>query len=183
MLARVGVSIEVVPAEVDESVRAGEEAVPYAARVAADKAAAIAGAHPERWILAADTVVEVDGVLLGKAADAREARSMVARLAGRVHRVTTAFAVRGPGGARADEAVTAEVVFRPLTDAEVHAYIESGEWRGKAGAYAIQGVAAALVSEVRGSITTVIGLPLAEVLTTLAALGGPLADLAAGDPA
>ena len=151
--------------------------------VAIKRAGAVAPAHPGRWVLAAERGGAGDGELLGKPADAGQARARIARLAGRDHSVTTAFAVRGPGGARDDRAVSAQVTFRPLEAGEIDAYVAAGEWRGKAGGYAIQGLAAALVSRVNGSITTVIGLPLAEVLTALAALGGPVADLASGEPA
>ncbi len=183
LLSRVGLTIDVVPADVDETPHPGEAALAYAQRLAADKADAVARDRAERWVLAADTIVEIDGDILGKAADAAEARAMVSRLAGRAHRVTTAFAVRGPGGAHADRVVTTSVSVRALDTAEIDDYVASGEWRGKAGAYAVQGIAAALVTGVTGSITNVIGLPLAEVLVELRALGAPAPRYADGEPA
>ena len=181
LLERVGVALAVRPADVDESVHAGEAPLPYVRRVAAAKAAA-AFAPGGPWVLAADTIVVIDDTVLGKAADEAEAAAMLRRLAGRTHQVTTAVALRGPGGAHALE-VTTDVDFVPLDDAAIAAYVAAGEWRGKAGAYAIQGIAAALVRAVRGSVTNVIGLPLAEVVELLRATGAADVALAAGRPA
>jgi len=183
LLERVGVAVEVSPAYVDESPRAGEDAVAYARRIAAAKADAVAAGAPDRWVLAADTVVEVDGSLLGKPDDEVHAQRMLARLCGRTHRVITAYAVRGPGGRAADGHVTTAVDMRTPTPEEIAAYLASGEWRNKAGGYAVQGIAAALVTSVRGSVTNVIGLPLSEVIDELARLGAPGADFARGVPA
>jgi septum formation protein len=175
LLARVGIPLEVWPAEIDESARPGESALTYVSRVAAAKVDAVTVALPQRWILAADTVVEIDGAILGKAADSGEAHAMLARLIGCVHRVITAFSLRGPGahGERLarDRTVTTEVWMRDATRSEIDDYVRAGEWRGKAGAYAIQGMAAALVTEIRGSVTNVVGLPLAEVLDELVRAG------------
>jgi septum formation protein len=178
LLERIGVPIEVRPADVDETQRAGEAPLAYVRRVAAAKADAVTGA----WVLAADTIVELDGDVLGKAADADEARAMLRRLAGRRHHVTTAWVLRGPEARTAGD-VTTEVAMIALAAADLDDYVASGEWRGKAGAYAVQGIAAALVSEIRGSITNVIGLPLAEIALALRASGGPAPRLAAGSPA
>lgn len=175
LLARVGIPLEVWPAEIDESALPGEGALAYVCRVAAAKVEAVSLALPGRWILAADTVVEIDGAILGKAADEDEARAMLGRLVGRAHQVTTAFSLRGPGrpGERVarDRTVTTEVRMRAAGAHEIDDYVRAGEWRGKAGAYAIQGMAAALVTEIRGSVTNVVGLPLAEVLDELARAG------------
>jgi septum formation protein len=167
MLERIGMVIEVRPADVDETPRAGEAPLDYVRRVARDKAEAIASDAP---VLAADTIVEIDGEILGKAADDDEARAMLAKLRGRTHRVTTAFALRAGGAVRV-ETVTSEVVMADFGDDDLEDYVACGEWRGKAGAYAVQGIAAALVAEVRGSITNVIGLPLYEVVSALEAAG------------
>lgn len=171
--------IDVRPADVDETQRAGESPLAYARRVAAEKADALAA--PGTWVLAADTIVEIDGEVLGKAGDDDEARAMLRKLRGRTHRVTTAFAIRGPR--RHDGDVTSEVVMTAFGDDDLEDYVASGEWRGKAGAYAVQGIAAVLVAEVRGSITNVIGLPLAEVVAALAALGAAAPRFTAGSPA
>ena len=166
LLARVGIVFDVRVPEVDESVRPGEAPLAYVRRVAASKADAVSG----QVVLAADTIVEIDGIVLGKAGDEAEARAMLARLVGRTHRVTTAFSVRGPDDAY-DDLVTTDVDMVAATPDELRDYVASGEWRGKAGAYAAQGIAAALVAGVRGSITNVIGLPLAEVVAVLRRFG------------
>ena len=168
LLERVGVEVEVLPADVDERPRGGEEAVPYACRLAAAKAAAVSAG--ERWVLAADTVVEVDGEIFGKPDDVAEAQEMLGRLLGREHRVVTAFVLRAGSISHVGH-VTTEVSMRPALDGELDAYLAAGEWRDKAGGYAIQGMAAAFVLEVRGSVTNVIGLPLAEVLPLLVESG------------
>lgn len=180
LLERIGVPIEVRPADIDESVHAGEAPLAYVRRVAAAKAAALATGG--RWVLAADTIVEIDGAVLGKAADDAEAAAMLRQLRGRTHRVTTAVALAGPGGRR-ERLVTTEVVMVDAGDDVVADYVASGEWRGKAGAYAVQGMAAALVREVRGSITNVIGLPLAEVVELLREAGVAAPRFREGQPA
>ena len=173
LLERIGISIEVQPADVDESLLAGEEAVTYATRVANAKAARVAELAQERWVLAADTVVEVSGVPMGKAANREEAGAMLRSLRGQAHRVTTAVALQRAGSApaTASMAVTTEVTMRAFSDEELEDYLSAPEWQGKAGAYAVQGMAAAFVTEVRGSISNVIGLPLAEVVALLAEHG------------
>ncbi len=168
LLARVGIEVQVLAAEVDEAVLPAEAVLDYARRVAGAKAAAIAARHPRRWVLAADTVVEVGGAILGKPANVDAARSMLTRLVATRHRVTTAFCLRRGDDATV-EVVTTEVVMRAASADELEDYLAAGEWRGKAGGYAVQGMAAALITEVRGSITNVIGLPLAEVLAALRA--------------
>lgn len=179
LLQRVGLTFEVRPAEVDESWLPGEAPHHYVARVAAAKRDAIAA--PGHWVLAADTTVTIDGKVLAKAADTDEARAMLSSLAGREHEVLTAFALRGPGGELA-ELVSTAVQMIDFSGELLEQYLASGEWRGKAGAYAIQGIGAALVAGVRGSVTNVIGLPLAEVLAGLRRLGGPSPQLDRGEP-
>jgi septum formation protein len=181
LLARIGVETVVRPSDVDESQHAGESPLVYVRRVAAAKAVACAR-DVDAFVLAADTIVEIDGLVLGKAADEAEATSMLRRLVGRTHRVTTAVCLLGPLGAREIE-VTSEVDMVAADDDLVAAYVASGEWRGKAGAYAVQGIAAALVSAVRGSITNVIGLPLAEVAALLRETGAAEVDFRRGTPA
>lgn len=185
LLARVGVPIDVRPADIDERLLPGEDALTYVTRLAAAKAEAIAARlraeGDDRWVLGADTIVELsdrpgapDGEILGKAGSPAEAARMLARLVGRSHHVSTAFAVRRSGAdmdAGVVRAVSTEVIMRAAGTEEIADYVEAGEWRGKAGAYAVQGMAAGLVTEVRGSITNVIGLPLAEVLHELRRLG------------
>lgn len=179
LLARVGVAFVVRPADIDESVHAGEAPVAYVERVAATKAAAIVRDDADAWVLAADTSVIVDAEILGKAADAAEAGAMLRRLRGRVHQVTTAVVLRR-GNDVHPLTVTTDVEFEPCDDHTVAAYVASGEWRGKAGAYAVQGIGAALVRGIRGSITNVIGLPLAEVVALLRATGAATVSLERG---
>lgn len=173
LLERLGLVLEVAPAAVDETPHPGEKPVDYARRVAAAKCDAVAdgaAAGRELAVLGADTTVIVEEAILGKPADDADARAMLARLAGRRHEVVTAYSLRF-GGRRLERAVTTMVAMRALQPSEIDAYVASGEGRDKAGAYAVQGIAAAFVTELRGSLTNVIGLPLSEVLADLLALG------------
>jgi septum formation protein len=181
LLERVGFALDVRPADIDETERPGEDPAAYVARIARDKADAVRR-DPGAWVLAADTTVTIDGAILGKAATPAEAAAMLRRLSGRVHQVMTGFTIEG-GGRRRDEVVISDVAMIELGDAPLDDYVASGDWRGKAGAYALQGIAAALVREVRGSVTNVIGLPLAEVIAALRDLGGPAPRFAAGKAA
>ena len=177
LLERVGVPLEVHPADVDEEPQPGEVPGAYVVRIARAKALAVPR-RPGQWVLAADTTVTIEGEILGKAATPDEAAAMLRKLSGRVHQVVTAFSV--VGRERREGMVTSDVA---MIDFDVDDYVASGEWRGKAGAYAIQGIGAALVREVRGSVTNVIGLPLVEVLAVLREVGAVQARLAAGIPA
>jgi septum formation protein len=185
LLERVGLRLLVLPAEIDETPRPGEAAGDYVRRMAAEKADAAAGrasaagaATAALPLLAADTAVVVGGgptaesfsSILGKPRDEADARAMLERLAGRRHEVVTAYRIR-MGERQLDRAVTTLVTFRLLDPGEIAAYLAGGEWRGKAGGYAVQGVAAAFVTDLRGSLTNVVGLPLAEALADLRALG------------
>jgi septum formation protein len=171
LLERLGLVLRVEPIDLDETPAAGEAARPYAARLAREKGAAavarLGGDDPA--VLAADTVVVLQGEIFGKPRDRTEAAAVLRRLAGRRHDVVSAYAVHFRG-ALVERAVTTTVSFRLLAPEEIDAYVDSGEWQGKAGGYAIQGVAAVFASEVRGSLTNVIGLPLAEVIADLRAL-------------
>jgi septum formation protein len=185
LLERVGLAIEVQPADVDERARDGEAPEAYVVRIARSKAAAIARPGG-RWVLAADTTVTLDGAILGKAEGPDEAIRMLRALSGRTHRVLTAFVLSGErGGAPCvrEGLVSTDVVMVEIDAAAVADYVACGEWRDKAGAYAIQGIGAALVSAVRGSVTNVAGLPLAEVLAALREVGAPLPRFTAGNPA
>ncbi len=181
MLRRVGLDPEVRPPDIDETRGPSEEPLAYVRRLAAAKARAVK-APPERPVLAADTIVVVlDGgaPVLGKPKDAAEARQMLTRLAGRKHSVMTAYHVLYKGGERG-RAIETEVTFRALSPAELEGYVGSHEWEGKAGGYAIQGLAGAFVRTVSGSYTNVVGLPLCEVLEDLDALGALPADWTLG---
>jgi septum formation protein len=159
-------------AVVDESPRPGEAATVLVDRLARAKAEAVARRHAAAWVLAADTIVELGGEILGKPADAREAAAMLARLSGREHRVLTGFALLAPGGAPGGaETVESRVRFRTLDPLRIDAYVATGEPLDKAGAYAVQGAGAGLIERVEGSFTNVIGLPLTEVGRTLERAG------------
>jgi septum formation protein len=172
LLERIGLTLEVAPVDLDETPRPGESARPYAQRLAAEKCAAAAAraGRDDPALLAADTVVVLEGEIFGKPADAAGAAVMLERLSGRRHEVITAYHIRHRGTA-VERAVTTAVAFRLLSPAEIEAYVASGEWQGKAGGYAVQGIAALFVTELRGSLTNVIGLPLAEVVADLRAAG------------
>jgi septum formation protein len=142
------------------------------ARLARAKASAVGGRRRDGWILGADTTVELDGVLFGKPIDSDDAARMLARLAGREHRVATGVALAAPDGTvRAAHVVVTRVRFRPLAPPTIAAYVATGECDGKAGAYAIQGHGAGLIDRIDGSFTNVIGLPLVETARALAEAG------------
>jgi septum formation protein len=167
LLGALGLPFTVVAVDVDERPHAGEAPSTFARRMAAEKARA-ARARCPGWVLAADTVVELEGAILGKPADADEAAAMLTRLSGRVHLVRTAVTLLRPEGPVAEETlVTTEVAFRPFDADTIAAYVATGEPLDKAGAYAIQGEGAHLVDRVVGSYTNVIGLPLPEVAVWL----------------
>ncbi len=171
-LAALGVPFRVVPSRVDERRGLGESPEGYASRLAREKAEEVSGRLADgAWVLGADTVVAVDDVVLGKPADRADARRMIAMLAGRSHRVATAWCVLRAGGPEESGLSVAEVAFRPLTDAEIDDYVATGEGDDKAGAYAIQGRGLWLVREMRGSLPAVVCLPVAEVLQALRELG------------
>jgi septum formation protein len=171
LLERVGLVLSVEPVDIDEAVHDGEAARVYAGRLAAEKCdTAIARLlSPVLPVLAADTVVTLAGEILGKPDDEAHAEAMLRRLAGHRHEVLTAYRVRY-GERMLERVVGSFVTFRSLDRKELAAYLACGEWRGKAGAYAIQGIAGSFVTDVRGSFTNVVGLPLAEVLADLRAL-------------
>jgi len=172
LLRWLGVEYIVDPPEVEEHREPAETVQRMVTRLARAKAAVVVARRPDAWVLAADTVVEVDGDVLGKPADRREAAAMLARLAGCEHRVFTGFALTRPGGhLSANEVVMTRVRFRGITPASIAAYVATGEPVDKAGAYAIQGFGAGLVEAVEGSFTNVIGLPLVEVNRALEEAG------------
>lgn len=172
LLAQIGLAPDrVAPADVDETPHPKETPRRLALRLAAAKAEAGAAEAPDSYVLAADTVVAQGRRLLDKAEDAAEARAWLQLLSGRGHRVFTGVAVIAPSGRKAMRLAEARVRFKRLTDAEIDAYLASGEWEGKAGAYAIQGRAGGFVIEVHGSYSAVIGLPLYETRMLLEGLG------------
>ena len=166
LLARLGVEIEVVPADIDESPHDGEDPVAYVERLAREKARTVAATFIDRIVLAADTTIDIDGRILGQPVDEADMRRMLRELSGRTHRVHTGVAVIS--AAREDAVVvTSLVTFHPLTDETLEWYIATGEPWGKAGSYAIQGLGGTLVASSRGSMSNVIGLPLRETAQLL----------------
>jgi septum formation protein len=162
LLKAIGVLFEPVAAEVDETPLPDEAPEPYVQRLALAKANAVARRQPGRLVLGADTTVTVDGAILGKAESEADARQMLERLAGRAHEVHTGVALVDGGGS-AVACATTRVWFDPMTSGDIQAYLASGEWRDKAGAYGIQGRISRFVARVDGSYTNVVGLPVALV--------------------
>jgi septum formation protein len=170
LLSQVGLTFEIRPADIDESVHAGEPPIEYVRRLSVEKAAAVA--RPGEIVVAADTTVEVDGEILAKPVDGDDARRMLRLLSGRVHQVHTGVTVAmtraaGRPSTSHTQVVHTAVTFVELDDATVDWYVRTGEPDGKAGGYAIQGAGGALVERLDGSVTNVIGLPLAETLETI----------------
>nr|WP_173979655.1 Maf family nucleotide pyrophosphatase [Magnetospirillum sp. UT-4] len=172
LLRQVGIIPAAVdPADIDESPLKGELPLPHAARLAEAKARAVAARHPECFVLAADTVVACGRRILPKAEDQRTAAKCLELLSGRRHRVHGGVALLGPDGRLLARTVTTTVTVKRLDRAELAAYLESGEWHGKAGGYAIQGLAAAFVRQLSGSYSNVVGLPLFETVQMLRGAG------------
>jgi septum formation protein len=181
LLRQIGIAPDaVIPADLDETPRKGETPRGLAQRLSSEKAAASAAVAAQReeltgaMTLAADTVVAVGRRILPKAEIADEAEECLALLSGRAHRVFTGLTLATASGALRTRLVESRVRFKRLSRAEMAAYLESGEWRGKAGAYAIQGLAGAFVVKLIGSYTNVVGLPLSEVSGLLAGEGYPV---------
>lgn len=169
LLGRLGVAITVVSPDVDESERPGEAPPDYVRRVAIDKVTAVP-AGPADLVVAADTTVDVDGMILAKPADLDDARRMLGLLSGRTHAVHTGVAVRRAGLVTA-EVCTTLVTFVTLDDATIEWYLRRDDVADKAGAYALQEAGGALVERIEGSVSNVVGLPLTTVLTLARACG------------
>ena len=170
LLSDLDVDFIVVPADVDESSLVGEDAKTYVARVATLKAQTVRESYPNAVVLAADTTVDRDGEILAKPVDAADAASMLRSLSGREHFTHTAVCV-AHGDLVDTEVVSTAVTFRCLGTEEIDWYVRTGEPLDKAGAYGIQGRAAAFVSSISGSVSNVVGLPLAETIGLLRKAG------------
>lgn len=162
---------DVLPADIDETPLKSEVPLAYAQRIAAGKAEKIRQTVTDAVILSADTVVACGRRILPKAETQAQAEECLALLSGRRHRVISAVSVIAPDGRVQTRPVTSVVKFKRLTDADIKAYIDSGEWQGKAGGYAIQGLAAGFIPFISGSYTAIVGLPLAETMTMLRSAG------------
>ena len=175
LLARLGIVPDSVrAAEIDETPARGELPRAYACRMAAEKVAAVAALEPEALVLAADTVVAAGRRILPKTETEAETSQALGLLSGRRHRVLSAVALAAPGAPTRLRLSTTMVAFKRLSDEEMAAYLASDEWRGKAGGYAIQGRAEALIRSISGSHSGVVGLPLYETRALLHAAGYPL---------
>lgn len=171
LLAQVGIVPDHIdPADIDETPLKGETPPRLAARLATTKAQVVAARRPEAVVIAADTVVAVGRRFLEKAADEAEATRFLKLLSGRNHRVFTGVAVvrNGQVSSRVNET---RVTFKPLSQAEIAAYVAGGDWRGKAGGYGIQGPAAAFIQRIVGSHSSVMGLPLYEAVQLVHGVG------------
>ena len=173
LLAQLGlVPSDVRPPDIDEDPRDGELPRPYCVRIAREKAQAIPCADDE-VVLCADTTVALGRRILGKPADEKEAAVFLTKLSGRRHRVVTAVAVKR-GDRIWERDVVTQVKMKSLSNEELNAYLQSGDWHGKAGGYGIQGAAGAFIPWINGSFSAVVGLPLAETAGLLQAAGYPM---------
>lgn len=168
LMALAGITFSVVPADICEDALPGEAAADHVLRLSREKADAVAEASDGRFFIGADTIVVLDGAILGKPADEADAMRMLSALSGRDHEVITGFTVFDKsGGIHISRSVCTEVTFKKLTEHEIAAYIATGCPMDKAGAYAIQGGAVHFVRSINGSYTNVIGLPMTELYEVL----------------
>jgi septum formation protein len=168
----VGLDFEVIPSGVAEDFFNTESPREHVLRLAEAKAMEVASKYPDRWVVAADTIVYINGSILGKPKSWEEAAEMVRRLSGQEHRVLTGFSVCHLEKKKNDkEAVQTVVKMKPLTSAEIEWYVHTGEPLDKAGGYAIQGIGSFMIESIQGSYTNVVGLPLCELIQMLSRLG------------
>jgi septum formation protein len=172
LLTQVGIEPDLIdPADIDETSKPDETVRRLVLRLAVEKAQATAARHVDAYVLAADTLVAVGLRVLGKPEDEGDARRMLALMSGRTHKVLTGVAVIGPNGRLSSRISETRLKFKRLEATEIAAYIAGGEWRGAAGGYKIQGRAGAFVTDLSGSFTGVVGLPLYETLALLRGAG------------
>ncbi|MGE5257729.1 MAG: Maf family protein [Hyphomicrobiales bacterium] len=168
LLERAGLRFAVVPSEFDEATVSASTPDDYVRSLAEEKARDVGRKHPDAWVIGADTVVVVEGLILGKPASTPEARDMLRRLSGRIHQVLTGYCICRMSDARLfADTVRTDVLFKALSDDEIEWYLQTGEPFDKAGAYAIQGIGTFLVRSINGSYTNVVGLPVCEVVEIL----------------
>jgi septum formation protein len=178
LLSLIGIEHEVQPADIDETPWPQEQPIPHAERLARAKAQVIAARAPDALVIAADTIVVIDGAILGKPVDIPDARAMLRRLSGRTHDVCTAMAV-AIGDEVRSQVVTVPVRFRDLDDDTIARYVNTGEPMDKAGAYGIQGYGATIVEHIEGDYFAVMGLSLVTIVQLAETMGvtyqfGPL---------
>ena len=174
LLAQVGITPdEIIPADIDETPHKNELPRAYALRVSQEKANAVRISHTDKntYILAADTVVAMGRRILGKPQDERQAREYLQKLSGRRHRIYGGVALMTPNGAVKTHAVMTQVQFKRLSPQDINAYIDTKQWQGVAGGYAIQGHADAFVKSINGSYSNIVGLPLYDTVNMLRGAG------------
>ena len=172
LVKQVGLDFEVIPSKVMEDIVQKESPKEHVIRLAEAKARDIASGYPDRWVIAADTIVYINGSILGKPKSREEAMEMLHRLSGQEHWVLTGFSVCHLGKGKSDkEAVQTAVKMKTLSPIEMEWYIQTGEPFDKAGGYAIQGIGSFMIESIRGSYTNVVGLPLCELIQMLNRLG------------
>ena len=168
LLGQIGIVPEaIVPADIDETPNPGEKPGPLARRLSLEKGKTVAAEVSDTWVLSADTIVAVGRRILGKPENESQARTFLHLLSGRRHKVYGGITVIAPEKPPITRMVTTTVTLKRLEDREIDRYLETGEWRGKAGGYAIQGAAGAFVKDINGSYFNVVGLPLYETLSLL----------------
>lgn len=171
LLREIGIAFQVHAANINEDQSAGEAPIAYALRLAREKAEAVAARYPQSYVLGADTIVVLNGEVLGKPIDCADAARMLRLLSGREHEVTTAVSLIAPGTLTETRASTTKVYFREIAEAEIQQYVDGGEPMDKAGAYAIQGGASRWTDRIEGEFSNVVGLPLSLVTEMLKLTG------------
>lgn len=172
LLTLLGLDFAVMPSGADETFRQGESPSAHTLRLSAEKAGLIAVVHPGSWVLGADTIVVIDGAVLGKPVDPEEARQMLKKLSARAHTVFTGFTLaRQYARISVGKVIESTVLFRAISEDEMDWYVNSPEPYDKAGAYAVQGRGAFFIKEINGSYTNVMGLPLCELVDVLKEAG------------
>jgi len=171
LLKQVGLDFDVIPGGIEEDYIKGESPRKHVLRLAEAKALDVGNQYPDRWVIAADTIVYVDHSVLGKPKDREEAKKMLRRLSGREHRVLTGFSVHNLEEGKGDrETVQTAVKVKRLTQPEMDWYMKTGEPFDKAGGYAIQGIGSFMIESIKGSYTNVVGLPICELIQMLSRL-------------
>ena len=173
LLKQMGLDFDVIPSRVEEGdLLPGESARGHVLRLSEAKAFEVGNQYPDDWVIGADTVVYVDGTVLGKPKNREEAMEMLGQLSGKEHSVLTGFSVNHIGkGKKNREAVQTSVKVKSLTEAEMRWYVQTGEPFDKAGGYGIQGIGSFMIESIRGSYTNVVGLPVCELIQMLSRLG------------
>jgi len=172
LLKQVGLDFDVIPSRIEENFFKEESPKKHVLRLAEAKALDVGNQYPDRWVIAADTVVYIDHSILGKPKNREEAMEMLRRLSGKEHWVLTGFSARHVEKGKGDrEAVRTVVKVKKLTQGEMEWYVQTGEPFDKAGGYAIQGIGSFMIESIKGSYTNVVGLPLCEVIQMLNRLG------------